>query len=124
MCVATICDSSRSTSKSLLNMMHCKYYLGTSPYKTRGVHFPASPKHVARCSQWDCVPLHPSPPAGIPVGTAGEAAMALAAGVVWGLLGNAVMPVEGTASLNLASLPVPFLSAGPHLYEHTPATCR
>ena len=46
-----------------------------------------------------CVTLHPSPPADIPVGTAGEAAMALTAGVVWGLLGNAVMPVEGTASL-------------------------
>ena len=32
---------------------------------------------------------------------------------VWwgGLLGNTIMPVEGTASLNLASLPVPFLSA-------------
>ena len=58
-----------------------------------------------------CVPLHLSPPAGIPVGTAGEAAMALTAGVVWGLLGNTIMPVEGTASLNLASLPVPFLSA-------------
>ena len=58
-----------------------------------------------------CVPLHSSPPAGIPVGTAGGAAMALTAGVVWGLLGNAIMPVEGTASLNLASLPVPFLSA-------------
>ena len=58
-----------------------------------------------------CVPLHPSPPAGIPVGTAGKAAMALTAGVVWELLGNAVMPVEGTASLCLASLPAPFLSA-------------
>ena len=34
-CVATICDSSRSTSKCFLNMMYCKCYLGTSPYKTR-----------------------------------------------------------------------------------------
>ena len=58
-----------------------------------------------------CVHLHPSPPAGMPVGTAGKAAMALTAGVVWELLGNAVMPVEGTASLCLASLPAPFLSA-------------
>ena len=60
-----------------------------------------------------CVPLHHSSPAGIPVGTAGGAAMALAAGVVWGLLGNSIMPVEGTTSLDLATLPVPFLSAVP-----------
>ena len=70
-----------------------------------------------------CVPLHPSPPAGIPVSTAGGAAMALTAGVVWWLLGNAVMSVEGTASLCLASLPVPFLSAVPvRPYGHTHAT--
>ena len=61
--------------------------------------------HNGMCS------LHPSPPAGIPVGTAGEAAMALTAGVVWGAARQCHHASGRTASLNLASLPVPFLSA-------------
>ena len=109
-CVATICDSSQSTSK--VSFEHDVVLLRDFPLQDQAVHFPAWPKHVASCSQWDVFPSTPHHLLhGMPVGTAGKAAMALTAGVVWELLGNAVMSVEGTASLCLASLPAPFLSA-------------